>query len=68
MLDAAHWLSLARGVDATRRDRVSFPAMTESSTTVPADTGSETPAALVQAVVELGTQRPIRTSQREARI
>ena len=38
-------------------------AMSESSTAVTADTGSETPAALVQAVVELGTQRPIRTSQ-----
>ena len=63
MLDAADWLLLARRVDATRRARVSFPAMSESSTTVPADTGSETPAALVQAVVELGTQRPIRTSQ-----
>jgi hypothetical protein len=37
--------------------------MSESSTTAPAETGSETPAALVQAVVDLGAQRPIKTSQ-----
>ncbi len=37
--------------------------MSESSTTVAAEAGNETPAALVQAVVDLGAQRPIRTSQ-----
>jgi hypothetical protein len=37
--------------------------MSDSSTTVPTETGSETPPALVQAVVELGSQRPIKTSQ-----
>jgi len=34
-----------------------------SATTVETETGSVTPAALVQAVVDLGAQRPIRTSQ-----
>ena len=63
MLDAADWALRARRVVAIRRDRVSFPPMSDSSATVPAASGSETPAALVQAVVELGTQRPIKTSQ-----
>jgi HD-GYP domain-containing protein (c-di-GMP phosphodiesterase class II) len=37
--------------------------MSEGSTILQAETGNETPAALVQAVVDLGAQRPIRTSQ-----
>ena len=37
--------------------------MSESATTAAEEIGSEAPAALVQAVVDLGAQRTIKTSQ-----
>jgi len=61
--DAADCALRSRRVVATRRARVSFAAMSDSSTTASAATGSEPPAAFVQAVVELGAKRPIKTSQ-----